>query len=401
MYQQRNVLDNVFYLGSSDRRLNLFENAFPVPNGVSYNSYLVVDEKTVLLDMVDKSVSKAFFENLEHALGDKKLDYVVINHMEPDHTATLEELVYRYPEVTIVGNAKTFTFIKQFFTFDITNKTLEVKEGATLSSGQHTFSFYMAPMVHWPEVMVTYEHEHKILFSADAFGTFGALSGNIFADEYDYKTEWPAEARRYYSNIVGKYGPQTLALLKKAANLDIDYICPLHGPIWREKEGISWIIDKYSHWAGYIPESDDVVIFYGSIYGGTEDASNHLAAELAKRGAKNIKMYDVSTIDPSYMLAEAFRAKKLVFAASTYNLDIFPKMEILIDDLIAHGLQNRIVALMENGTWAITANKKMKELISGMKNMTILEETVSIKSSLKAEQMPEIGKLAQAIVDAN
>ena len=278
MYQQRNVLDNVFYLGSSDRRLNLFENAFPVPNGISYNSYLVVDEKTVLLDMVDKSVSKAFFENLEHALGERKLDYVVINHMEPDHTATLEELVYRYPEVTIVGNAKTFTFIKQFFTFDITNKTLEVKEGATLSSGQHTFSFYMAPMVHWPEVMVTYEHEHKMLFSADAFGTFGALSGNIFADEYDYKTEWPAEARRYYSNIVGKYGPQTLALLKKAANLDIDYICPLHGPIWREKEGISWIIDKYSHWAGYIPESDDVVIFYGSIYGGTEDASNHLAA---------------------------------------------------------------------------------------------------------------------------
>ncbi len=400
MHQTRSILDDIFYIGASDRRLNLFENAFPIPEGMSYNSYIVLDDKTVLLDTVDESISKTFFENLEYVLNGRKLDYVVINHMECDHACTLEDLVAKYPEVKIIGNAKTFGLIKQFFNFDLTDRTLEIKDGETFSSGKYTFSFHTAPMVHWPEVMVTYLQEHKMLFSADAFGTFGAMSGNVFTDELDFNYSWQSEARRYYSNIVGKYGAQTLALLKKASNLDIEYICPLHGPIWRGKDDVSWILDKYKLWASYTAECDDIVIFYGSIYGNTEAAANFLASELAAKGAKNIRMYDVSTIDPSYLVSEAFRAKKLVFASSTYNLDIFPKMEILIDDLIAHNLQNRIVALIENGSWALTALKKMKELLSTMKNSIILEESVSIKSVLKSEQTSEMQKLAQAIIDA-
>lgn len=397
MHQVRNLTEDIYYLGQSDRRLRLFENSYPLPNGIAYNSYLIMDDKTVLLDTVDKSVAKVFFESLAHVLGDRKLDYLVINHMEPDHAATLEDLIIRYPEVTIVGNAKTFAMIRQFFNLSLQGKMMEIKEGDILNTGKHELKFYMAAMVHWPEVMVTYDMTAKALFSADAFGTFGALSGNIFADEMDFEHEWLSEARRYYANIVGKYGVQTQALLNKTAGLDIDYLCPLHGPIWRVKKKIEWFIEKYSLWATYTPEDDDVVIFYGSVYGGTEDAANVLAMELAKRNIKHIKMYDVSATEVSTLLSETFRAKVLVFAASTYNGGIFTNMETLITDMKAHNLQNRDIAIIENGSWALSAAKKMIEEFSSMKNMRIMEEMLTIKSELKENQLETIYKMADKI----
>lgn len=397
MHQVRNVTEDIYYLGQSDRRLRLFENSYPLPNGMAYNSYLIMDEKTVLLDTVDKSVGKVFFESLAYALGDRKLDYVIINHMEPDHTATLEELINKYPDITIVGNAKTFAMIKQFFNFSLQGRMLEVKEGTVFNTGKHELTFYMAAMVHWPEVMVTYDITSKTLFSADAFGTFGALSGNIFADEMNFEQEWLSEARRYYSNIVGKYGVQTQALLNKTAGLDIDFLCPLHGPIWRVRKKIEWFIEKYSLWATYTPEDNDVVIFYGSVYGGTEDAANVLAMELAKRNIKHIRMYDVSATDLSTLLSETFRAKVLVFAASTYNGGIFTNMETLITDMKAHNMQNRDIVIIENGSWALSAGKKMIEEFNSMKNMRIMDEILTIKSELKQDQLETVYKMADKI----
>lgn len=397
MYQCRHIVEDIYFVGASDRRLSRFENAFPLPYGMSYNSYLVLDEKTVLLDTVDKAVAKPFFENIAHLLGDRKLDYVIINHMEPDHAATLDELVLRYPEVTIVGNTKTFGFIKQFFNFSLQGRMQEIKEGSELSTGKYTFGFYMAAMVHWPEVMVTYEKTLGMLFSADAFGTFGALSGNIFADEMNFEHELLPEARRYYANIVGKYGVQVQALLNKASGLDIRYLCPLHGPIWRVQKQIVWFIEKYAKWSTYTPEDDEVVIFCASIYGGTEEAANFLASELAKRKLKHIRMYDVAETDPSYLVAEAFRAKVLVFASSSYNGGLFARMESLLLDLKAHNLQNRHVALIENGSWALSAAKVMNEIISGMKNISMIGEKISIKSAMKEEQANQICALADSI----
>lgn len=397
MYQYRHIVDDIYFVGASDRRQSRFENAFPIPYGMSYNSYLVLDEKTVLLDTVDKSVAKVFFENLSQLLGERKLDYVIVNHMEPDHAATLDELVLRYPEVTIVGNAKTFTFIKQFFDFPLQGRMLEVKEGNTLETGKHSFRFYMAAMVHWPEVMVTYEENLKMLFSADAFGTFGALSGNVFADEMNWDTEILDEARRYYTNIVGKYGVQVQALLNKVSGLEIDYLCPLHGPMWRVQKQIAWFIEKYSKWSTYTPEDNEVVIFYATIYGGTEEVAGFLATELANRKIKHIKMYDVAETEVSYLVAEAFRAKVLVFASSSYNGGLFAKMESLLLDLKAHNLQNRHIALIENGSWALSAAKVMNEIISGMKKNTLIGETIHIKSSMKKEQIESVCSLADAI----
>ncbi len=400
MHQARHIVDELYFIGGSDRRLNLFENMYPIPDGISYNSFILKDEKTVLVDTVDRSISRLFFENMEEVLGDRKLDYIIVNHMEPDHCATLEETVRRFPEVTIVGNAKTFAIINQFYNMDISKNMLEVKDGSTLSTGKHTFTFYTAPMVHWPEVMVSYIPTLKALFSADAFGTFGALNGNIFSDEFDFKNEWLGEARRYYGNIVGKYGLQTNGLLKKASALEIDYICPLHGPIWRDKDLIRWYIDKYEHWATYQPESNDVVIYFGSVYGNTEDAANLLANELGKRGVRNIKVYDVSAYDQSYMLSEAFRAKVLVFASSTYNAELFPRMDYFLNEFKAHNLQNRTVAFIENGTWALSAGKRLQELFASMKNMTVLGDLISIKSALKQDQLSQIFALADAIAEA-
>ncbi|HIX16464.1 MAG TPA: FprA family A-type flavoprotein [Candidatus Hungatella pullicola] len=395
MYCIKKINNDLFWVGGTDRRLALFENHYPIPNGVSYNSYLLLDEKTVLFDTVDRAISDQFLENIEAALKERTLDYIVVNHMEPDHCATLGQLAEKYPQVKIICNAKTVPIIRQFYNFDIDSRTIIVKEGDTFTSGRHTFAFVMAPMVHWPEVMVTYDTTDKILFSADAFGTFGAMNGNLFADEVNFKEEWIKDARRYYSNIVGKYGPSVQTLLKKASGLDIQMICPLHGPVWRSD--IAWYIDKYIKWSSYEPEEKSVMIAYGSIYGNTENAANILACLLADRGIRNIAVYDVSSTHPSVIVAESFRCSHLVFASATYNAGIFSNMEHVLTELSAHNLQNRTVALMENGSWAVSAGKKMAEIISGMKNMTVLEQTITIKSSLKENQMAELTAMADAI----
>ena len=395
MYCVKKIKDDLFWVGGTDRRLTLFENAFPIPRGVSYNAYVLKDEKTVLFDTVDNAVSDQLFENLEAVLEGRTLDYVIVNHMEPDHASTLAEVVRRYPEIKIVCNAKTVAIIKQFFDFDIDSRAVIVKENDTFCTGKHTYTFVMAPMVHWPEVMVTYDTTDKILFSADAFGTFGAMNGNIFADEVNFERDWLDDARRYYTNIVGKYGASVQTLLKKAAGLDIQMICPLHGPVWREN--ISWYVDKYLTWSSYAPEEKAVMIAYGSIYGNTENAANILACRLADRGVRNIAVYDVSSTHPSVLVSEAFRCSHLVFASVTYNGGIFTNMERVLGDLKAHALQNRTVALMENGSWGLIAAKQMKEIISTMKNMEILEPSLSIKSSLKKGQEAEIEAMADAI----
>ncbi len=386
---------NLYYIGSSDRRIALFENVYPLQNGVSYNSYLLRDEKTVVFDTVDSSISGLFFENLEYALDGRALDYIIVNHMEPDHSATLGELILRYPDVKIIGNAKTLAMIKQFFGFDVESRFTTVKEGDTLNTGSRELTFVMAPMVHWPEVMVTYDATEKILFSADAFGTFGALSGNIFADAYNFESDILPEARRYYTNIVGKYGSQVQALLKKASSLEINMICPLHGPVWRSN--ISDLIEKYVKWSTYAPEEASVMIAYASIYGGTQNAAEIMAAELAQRGVKNIAVYDVSVMDSSYIVAEAFRCSHLIFASSTYNAGIFAKMETALLDIKAHNLQNRTVAFIENGTWAPTSAGLMKKIFEGMKNITVLDNTVTIKSTVKEPQRAAIAQLAESV----
>ncbi len=393
MYCVKNVTEDLYWVGASDRRLALFENIYPIPRGVSYNAYVLMDEKTVLLDTVDKSVEEPFFENLDYVLGGRDLDYLIVNHMEPDHGATIAEVVLRHPNVKIVGNAKTFTMMKQFFDFDVDAHALVIKEGDTLCTGKHTLGFAMIPMVHWPEAMVTYDAYDKVLFSADAFGTFGALNGNIFADEVRFETEWLDDARRYFTNIVGKYGTQVQAALKKTAALDIQVICPLHGPVWRENLG--WFIEKYQKWSTYTPEDSNVLILYASIYGNTENLVHVLAGKLADAGEKNIAMYDVSVTDPSYLLSEAFRCDRIVFASPTYNAGIFPKMETLLAELKAHNFQNRKIAVIENGTWALSAGKLMKEVLSQMKNMEIYDETISVKSSLKDTQMGQIEAMAE------
>ncbi len=396
MYCVKKMTDDLYWVGGSDRRLALFENVYPIPNGVSYNAYLLLDEKTVLLDTVDRSIADLFFENVAHVLNGRKLDYVIVNHMEPDHCAVLQDLVLRYPEVKIVCNAKTVTMIRNFFTFDIDSRAVIVKEMDTLCTGRHTFAFVMAPMVHWPEAMVSYDATTKTLFSADAFGTFGALNGNLYADEVNFKTEYLADARRYYTNIVGKYGTQVQALLKKAAAIEIETICPLHGPVWRKD--IAWFLDKYVHWATYQPEETAVVIAYASVYGNTENAANILAGMLADKGVRNVKVYDVSATHPSYIVSECFRASHLVFLSTTYNAGMFVNMENLVHDIVHHNLQNRTIAMVENGSWAPTAAGLMRAEFQKLKNCTILDEGVSIRSSLKEDQLAQMEALADALV---
>lgn len=398
MYCVKKMTEDLYWVGGNDRRLALFENVYPIPRGVSYNAYVVLDEKTVLLDTVDHSVSPIFFENLAHVLNGRKLDYLIVNHMEPDHAATIEAVVLRYPEVTLVCNKKTAQMMKNFFSFDVDSRVHLVAEMDTLCTGKHTFAFVMAPMVHWPEVMVTYDATTKTLFAADAFGTFGALGGNLYADEVNFQTEWLDDARRYYTNIVGKYGTQVQALLKKAATIEIETICPLHGPVWRKD--IGWFIDKYVHWATYTPEEDAVVIAYASVYGNTETAANILAGKLADLGVRNVKVYDVSATHASEIVSECFRASHLVFLSTTYNAGMFVNMENLVHDIVNHNLQNRTIALVENGSWAPTAGGLMRAELSKLKNCTILDETVTIKSSLKEAQLESMDALAEAIVDS-
>lgn len=395
MHSTRKVKDDLIYVGGSDRRLSRFENLFPIPKGVSYNSYVLLDEKTVLFDTADESISRQYIENVVHALNGRPLDYMVVQHMEPDHCAMIDDMLRRYPEAKMVCSAKAVGMFAQFYGTDVAARALVVKEGDKLSTGEHTLHFVMAPMVHWPEVMVTYDEKDKILFSADAFGTFGALAGNIFNDEITFDTTWMNDARRYYTNIVGKYGVQVQALLKKAASLDIEMICPLHGPIWRKDLGL--LLEKYQKWSTYEPEDKTVMIAYATMYGNTENAANVLAGMLADKGVKNIAMYDVSETDVSELIAESFRCSHLVLAAPTYNSRIQPKMEAYLSDIKALNLQNRTVAVIDNGTWAATAGKQMIGTLEGMKNMTILENTVSIKSALAENQLGALEALADEL----
>ena len=398
MHCVKKVTDDLYWIGGSDRRLALSENVYPIPRGVSYNSYVLLDEKTVLLDTVDASISGLFFENLEYVLNGRTLDYLIVNHMEPDHCAVIGDVVRRYPDVKLVCNAKTVPMLKQFFNFPVEDRTVIVKEMDTLCTGKHTFAFVMAPMVHWPEAMVSYDTVDKILFSADGFGTFGAINGNLFADEVNFERDWLDDARRYFINIVGKYGVQVQNLLKKAATLEIKMICPLHGPVWRENLG--WFIEKYDTWSSYKPEDQAVMIAYASIYGNTENAAEILASKLADKGVKNIAMYDVSVTDPSVIVSESFRCSHLVFAAPSYNGGIFTKMETVLSELKAHSLQNRTVAIMENGTWAPVAGRQMREIFAGMKNIELLEEGVTIRSAVKEAQEASLEALAEKIASS-
>lgn len=398
MHCVKKVTDDLYWIGGSDRRLALFENVYPIPRGVSYNSYVLLDEKTVLLDTVDASIIGLFFENLEYVLNGRTLDYLIVNHMEPDHCAVIGDVVRRYPDVKLVCNAKTVPMLKQFFNFPVEDRTVIVKEMDTLCTGKHTFAFVMAPMVHWPEAMVSYDTVDKILFSADGFGTFGAINGNLFADEVNFERDWLDDARRYFINIVGKYGVQVQNLLKKAATLEIKMICPLHGPVWRENLG--WFIEKYDTWSSYKPEDQAVMIAYASIYGNTENAAEILASKLADKGVKNIAMYDVSVTDPSVIVSESFRCSHLVFAAPSYNGGIFTKMETVLSELKAHSLQNRTVAIMENGTWAPVAGRQMREIFASMKNIELLEEGVTIRSAVKEAQEASLEALAEKIASS-
>ena len=396
MYNVKKVNEDLYWIGASDRRLALFENIYPIPRGVSYNSYVILDEQTVLLDTVDKSVSGQFFENLEHVLGERKLDYIIVNHMEPDHCAIVEEVVRRYPEVKVVGNAKTFTMMKQFFTFDVDAHAVVIKEGDTISTGKHTLPFAMIPMVHWPEAMVTYDAYDKVLFSADAFGTFGALNGNVFADEVNFKEEWLDDARRYLVNIVGKYGVQVQNLLKKAATLDIQMICPLHGPIL--KENLGYYIGKYLTWSSYEPEEKGVVIACASIHGNTMIAAKKLAEILKAKGEKNVVLYDLARDDMPSAIADAYRYDRLVVAAASYDGGIFPCMETFLRKLKAKNFQKRTVGYIQNGTWAPCTAKQMQAIMGELKNITNAEPVVTIKSAMKEADIAQLEALADALM---
>ena len=392
----REIKKGLYYIGCSDRRLALFESAYPIPEGVSYNSYILKDEKNVLFDTVDKACSEQFFENLESALEGKPLDYIVVHHMEPDHCALLQDVISIYPEVKVVSTQKTVNMIKQFFDFDIDSKSVVVKEGDVINTGSHELVFYMAPMVHWPEVMVTYDKTDKILFSADAFGSFGAINGNLFDEEVSWERDYLDEARRYYTNIVGKYGLQVQMLLKKAAGLEIEMICPLHGLII--KNNIDLFVEKYDKWSSYTPEEKGVVIAYSSVYGGTENALNILAGMLADRGVKNIKMYDLSYTHYSKVLAECFKYSNLVLGTTTYNGGIFESMQNFIHVLVSHNLQNRKISIIENGSWAPVCGGQMKTLLEGLKGTEFLEPGLCIKSTLKNSQYVELENVVNTIV---
>lgn len=389
-------MDSLYWVGGSDRRLARFENAFPIPKGISYNAYVLLDEKTVLLDTVDAAIRDLFFENVAHVLGDRSLDYVVVSHMEPDHCATLEDLCQRYPRAQILCNAKAAKMVGQFFSQELAGRVRLVAEGDELSLGRRTLTFLMAPMVHWPEVMFTYEKAQGVLFSADAFGTFGALNGNLFADEMDFERDWLPESRRYYANIVGKYGPQVQAALKKLEALEVKLLCPLHGPIWRKN--IPWYVDKYRKWSAYEPEEASVLILYASIYGHTENAAEILAAKLAERGARGIAMYDVSSTEPSLLVAEAFRASHIALCSVTHNNGIFHLLDHLLTEWKDHNLQNRTVAVIQNGSWAPAAGALIRKRLEEMKNMRVLEPSLTLLSKLEPSQEKELGLMADGLM---
>ena len=381
------ITDSILYVGVDDKTLDLFESQYIIPNGVSYNSYVIMDEKITIMDTVDARKTEEWLQNVEQVLDGKTPAYLVVSHMEPDHASNIQILMDKYPEMQVVGNAKTFAMIPQFFDVDLTGRTVTVKEGDTLSLGTHTLQFFMAPMVHWPEVMVAYEQKEKVLFSADGFGKFGAL---------DVDEAWTCEARRYYFNIVGKYGAQVQALLKKAATLDIQMICPLHGPIL--KEDLGYYIGKYDIWSKYEPEDEGVFIAYASIHGNTAKAAKKLAEMLEEKGAKRVAIADLSRDDMAEAVEDAFRHDKLVVASSTYDGGLFPCMEDFLLHLKAKNFQKRTVALMENGSWAPMAAKKMTAILETMKDITICEPVVTIKSTMSEDNLKTMEELAEKLI---
>lgn len=392
------VAKDTVWIGGSDRRLALFENLFPLPNGVSYNSYVVLDEKITLFDTADVSVADQYLENLHAVLGEKKPDYLVVLHMEPDHCSLLQTVLNQYPETTVVSSMQTFKFISQFFPELKIENQLVVKEGDTLCTGAHTFHFVAAPMVHWPEVLLAYDDADKALFSADAFGTFGALEGGIFADQYDFEAHYLDDARRYYANIVGKYGAQVQAVLKKAAGLEIEEILPLHGPVWRENLG--WFLEKYQTWSSYAPETDDILVVYGSLYGHTASAAESFASVLEEKSGKHVVVYDASKTDVSYLIAEVWRCSKVVLFCPTYNGGMYPSISRFIEDMKALAVQNRTFALAENGTWAPVTAKLMRKELETLKNCSILDTTLTIRSALSAADEAALDDFAAAVANA-
>lgn len=396
MHNTRKINDDIYYLGASDRRIELFENVYPVSQGMSYNSYLITDEKTCLMDSVDESVRGQFLENLQYALNGRNLDYMVVQHMEPDHCSIVPELFRMYPDMKLVASLQAFKMMENFYSLQTEERRLVVKEGDTLELDKHTLKFIAAPMVHWPEVLMTYDVTDKILFSADAFGSFGAMSGNIFADEIDWDKDFKDEARRYYVNIVGKYGLQTQNVLKKASTLDIQMICPLHAHIWRKD--LSTIISLYDTWSKYEAEKDSVVIFYGSIYGNTQNAAEILAMQLAENGIENVEVFDTSKTHVSFLVSKAFEYKTLVFAATTYNAEIFDTVQNLITELKNHNLANRRIGLIENGSWAPVAASKMKAQLETFKNMEVVEPVVKVVSSVTDKNVEELSVLAKELM---
>ena len=394
MYCTRKVTDDIIWVGANDRRLARFENLYPLTTGVSYNSYLILDEKTSLMDTADHSASKQFAENVRHALGGRKLDYLVVQHMEPDHCFNISYIMNHYKDTKVVVNAKTVPMLKQFFNNIDESRLLVVKEMDTLELGKHTLTFVMAPLVHWPEVMMTYDSFDKVLFSADGFGTFGAINGTIFDDEVNFDRDWLDEARRYYTNICGKYGVQVQNVLKKATGLDIKILCPLHGIIWRTNPG--YFIDKYLTWSSYEPEEKAVMIAYASMYGNTENMAEVLAFKLAERGVK-ARLFDVSGHDTSWLLSEAFRHSHIVLASTTYNGGVYPLMDHLLHEMKSHGLKNRTFAFVDNGSWGPAAARLMGKFVEDFKDCRVLPETLTIKSSLKTEHLDKLDALADAL----
>ena len=398
MNNVKKVTEGIFWIGGSDRRLERFENIFPIPEGVSYNSYFIEDEKTAVFDTADITVADQYMENLKTALGGRKLDYLVVLHMEPDHCSLIDKVIALFPEVTVVGAKQTFVFMEQFFPESKGYNKLEVKEGDSLSTGSHTFNFIAAPMVHWPEVLFAYDTSSKALLSADAFGTFGALGGGLFADEYDFEKDFLEHARRYYANIVGKYGVQVQAALKKAAGLDVSMILPLHGPVWRNDLNV--ILEKYQNWSTYESETDGVIVVYGSLYGHTASAAEAVASAIREKGIADVKVFDVSGTDVSYLIGEVWRVKKIVLICPTYNGGLYPPMEGFINDMIALGVQNRIFALGQNGTWAPVTGRLMSEKLTNLKNVNILENVLTIKSALHENDKDALNSFTDAILSA-
>lgn len=397
MFCVRKVTEDLYWVGGNDRRLALFENIHPIPRGVSYNSYLLLDEKTVLFDTVDWSIGRQFLENVQAVLNGRNLDYLVINHMEPDHGASIEEIILRYPDVKIISTEKSFMLMRQFG-FNIDGRIEEVSEGDTKSFGKHEVTFIAAPMVHWPEAMVTFDNTNGVLFSADAFGSFGALDGKLFNDEVDFERDWIDDARRYYTNIVGKYGPHVQSLLKKASGIDIKMICPLHGPVWRTNLG--YFLDKYDKWSKYEPEEKGVMIVYASMYGNTESAVESLATKFVEKGIKNVVMYDVSSTHVSNLISETFRVSHVVLASVTYNLGIYPPMHNYLMDMKALNLQNRTFAIIENGSWACRSGNLMREFLEGMRDMTVLDDKVTLVSFMKEDNITDMDILVDSVMES-